>query len=85
MSPKEIHPSVKISVACSCRAAFGVDLVSYNTNLSLLGLKFWCEVSAKIVIDVIVFRVLLWFNNRGVGLCSSFPSVNPEEHWAKRR
>ena len=47
MSPKEIHPSVKISVACSCRAAFGVDLVSFNANLSLFGLKFWCEVRAK--------------------------------------
>ena len=84
MSPKEIYPSVKISVACSCRAAFGVDPVSYNANLSLLDLKFWCEDSAKIFIDVIVLRVLLWYNNLGVGLCSSFSSVNPEEDWAKR-
>ena len=39
----------------------------------------------KIVMDVIVLRVLLWYKNLGVGLCSSFPSVNPEEDWAKRR
>ena len=85
MSPKKIHPSVKISVVCSCRAAFGVDPVSYNAKLSLFWSEFWCEDGAKIVIDVIVLRVLLWFNNLGVGLCSPFPSVNPEEDWVKHR
>ena len=85
MSPKEIHPSVKISVACSCRAAVGVDPVSYNANFSLFGLKFWCADPAKVVINVIVLRVLLWSNNLGVGFCSLFPSVNPEERWAKCR
>ena len=81
MSPKEIHPSVKISVACSCRAAFGVDLVSYNANLSLFGLKFRCEVSAKKCHR----RASTSCLDLGVGLCSLFPSVNPEEDWAKRR
>ena len=85
MLPKEFHPSVKISVACSCREAFGVDPVSYSAKLSLFWSEFWCEDSAKIVIDVILLRVLIGFNNLGVGLCSSFPSVNAEEDWAKRR
>ena len=85
MSPKEIHQSVKISVACSCHAAFGVDPVSYNAKLSLFWSEFWCEDTAKIIIDVMVLRLFLWFNNLGVGLCLSLSSVNPEEDWAKGR